>query len=31
MVEQVFRSPLDWLPWWMSSQYFMICQRRALP
>jgi 2-polyprenyl-3-methyl-5-hydroxy-6-metoxy-1,4-benzoquinol methylase len=30
MVEQVFRSPLTWLPWWMSSQYFMICQRRAL-
>lgn len=31
MVEQVFRSPLAWLPWWMSSQYFMICHRRSLP
>jgi SAM-dependent methyltransferase len=30
MIEQVFRSPLAWLPWWLSSQYFMICQRRAM-
>ncbi|HLX03824.1 MAG TPA: methyltransferase domain-containing protein [Trinickia sp.] len=26
-IERVRHSPASWLPWWLSSQYFMICRK----
>lgn len=26
---QVYHSPLRWLPWWLSSQYFMVCRKAS--
>ncbi|RFU47642.1 methyltransferase domain-containing protein [Paraburkholderia sp. DHOC27] len=28
-VSAVRHSPVKWLPWWLSSQYFMICRKAA--
>lgn len=28
-VSQVRHSPFAWMPWWLSSQYFMICRKPA--
>lgn len=30
VIDSVYRSPMPSVPWWMSSQYFMIC-RKAEP
>ena len=26
-ISQVRHSPIAWMPWWLSSQYFMVCQK----
>jgi SAM-dependent methyltransferase len=28
-IERVRHSPASWLPWWLSSQYFIICRKVA--
>jgi SAM-dependent methyltransferase len=28
-VDRAYHSPLSFLPWWMSSQYFMICDKTS--
>jgi 2-polyprenyl-3-methyl-5-hydroxy-6-metoxy-1,4-benzoquinol methylase len=28
-ISHVRHSPFAWLPWWLSSQYFMICRKAA--
>jgi SAM-dependent methyltransferase len=28
-VERVLLSPIAWMPWWLSSQYFMVCRQTA--
>ncbi|HEY2000471.1 class I SAM-dependent methyltransferase [Paraburkholderia sp.] len=28
-VSQVRHSPIAWMPWWLSSQYFMICRKAS--
>jgi SAM-dependent methyltransferase len=29
IISKVRRSPIAWMPWWLSSQYFMICEKRS--
>ncbi|WP_206998870.1 class I SAM-dependent methyltransferase [Trinickia mobilis] len=28
-IERVRHSPASWLPWWLSSQYFIICRKSS--
>jgi 2-polyprenyl-3-methyl-5-hydroxy-6-metoxy-1,4-benzoquinol methylase len=28
-VSHVRHSPIAWMPWWLSSQYFMICRKHS--
>jgi SAM-dependent methyltransferase len=30
-IERAFQSPLPFFPWWLSSQYFMVCRAGAVP